>query len=68
MPTVGAIVHNSLIKALYERLIGKGKHKMVALVACMKKLLSIVIGVLRNRTPFDVNWAQKRQEEFLNAA
>lgn len=41
---------------------------MLAIIACMKKLLSIAIGVLRNQEPFDLNWSQKRQEAFLNAA
>lgn len=68
MPTVGAIVYNPLVKTFYDRLISKGKLKMVALIASMKKLLSIAVGVLRNQTKFNVNWSQKAQINYLNAA
>lgn len=68
MPTIGAIINNPLIKKFYDRLISKGKHKMVALTACMKKLLSIAVGVLRNQQPFNVNWSTNVQIEFLNVA
>lgn len=66
MPTVSAIVNNPIIKEFYERLISKGKHKMAALTACMKKLLSLIVGVLRNKKPFDVDWATKKQLEYAN--
>lgn len=68
MPALGAIQNNPLIKTLYDRLISKGKHKMLALTACMRKLLAIAVGVLRNKQPFDLNWVLKKQEEFLKAA
>lgn len=68
MPTIGAIINNPLIKTFYDILISKGKHKMVALTACMKKFLSIAVGVLRNQKPFDVNWSTNVQIEYLNAA
>lgn len=68
MPTVGAIVSNPIIKEFYDRLISKGKHKMVALIACMKKLLSLAVGVLRNKSLFDPEWASKKQLEYLNVA
>jgi hypothetical protein len=34
-------------------LLAKGKAKMIAVVACMCKLLHICIGVLNNQTPFN---------------
>ena len=68
MPTVGAIVNNPLIREFYERLISKGKCEMLALTACMRKLLAIAIGVLRNKQPFDLNWAMKKQLEYANVA
>ena len=37
---------------------------MVALVAVMRKLLTICIGVLRNNQPFQVDWVQKQKETF----
>lgn len=59
-PTLSAIRHNPVIKSFYERLIGRGKKKMVAVVACMRKLLHIVVGVLKNQTEFDPQWEQKK--------
>ena len=42
MPTVVACHHNPVIKAYYQRLLNKGKCKMTALVAAMRKLLTII--------------------------
>jgi transposase len=49
---MGALVatrHNPRIKEFYERLLAAGKPKKVALVACMRKLLSILNAMMRNR-------------------
>jgi transposase len=49
---MGALVatrHNPTLKEFYERLLAAGKHKKVALVACMRKLLSILNAVMRDR-------------------
>jgi transposase len=61
MPAMVAINHNPVISAFYKRLIGKGKPKMVALVAAMRKLLVIAVGVLNNGTAFDVNWSAQKK-------
>ena len=42
MPTLVAIQHNAVIKKYYQRLLGNGKTKMTAVVACMRKLLVIL--------------------------
>ena len=42
MPALVAIQHNPVIKAFYERLLKKGKKKMVAVAAAMRKLLHII--------------------------
>jgi hypothetical protein len=47
-----AVRFNSTIKVFYERLRAKGKPKKVALTACMRKLLTILGAMLRNRTPW----------------
>jgi transposase len=52
MATLCAVRFNSTIKAFYERLRAKGKPKKVALTACMRKLLTILGAMLRNRTPW----------------
>ena len=59
MPTLSAIRFNPIISAFFHRLVSKGKSKMVALVACMRKLLVIMIGVLNTQTPFSQNWISK---------
>ena len=43
----------------YQRLLARGKHKKVAIVAVMRKLLSVAIGVLNNKVAFDPEWAVK---------
>lgn len=42
--------HNPVLKALYERLRAKGKPAKVALVACMRKLLTILNAMMRDQT------------------
>ena len=39
--------YNPVIKAFYTRLLQKGKAKKVALVACMRKLLTILNSIIR---------------------
>lgn len=41
--------YNPVIKAFYTRLLEKGKAKKVALVACMRKLLTILNSIIRYR-------------------
>lgn len=51
MATMSAIRYNPDIKSFYNRLINAGKIKKVALVACMRKLLTILNAMAReNRT------------------
>lgn len=44
--------HNPLLKAFYQRLLGAGKPKMVALIAAARKLLTILNAILRDRKPW----------------
>lgn len=50
MATLVAIRFNPVIKAFYERLLGRGKVKMVAIVACMRKLLGILNAMMRHNS------------------
>lgn len=52
MPTLAAIRWNPVIGAYYASLLKRGKEKMVALVACMRKLLTILNAIARDRTPW----------------
>jgi transposase len=51
-PAVVAIRYNPLVRDFYIRLRRNGKCKMSAIGACMRKLLTIVYGVLRTGAPF----------------
>ena len=57
MATMCAIRHNPVIKDYYQRLLNREgqdkKKKIVALVACMRKMLHIIYGVLKNKKAFD---------------
>jgi transposase len=50
MATVSGIVHNPLLKPLYERLCARGKPTKVAMVACMRKLVTIANAMVRDGT------------------
>ena len=51
MPTLVAIRHNRVIKTFYERLLENGKAKMTAVIACMRKLVTMLNALVReNRT------------------
>ena len=52
MPTLTAVVRNNWLKAFYDRLIARGKPAKLALVAAMRKLLTAVYSVAKNRRPF----------------
>jgi len=53
MPALSAIQCNPLINALYNRLKSKSKNGMIIACACMKKLVHIIYGVIKNGKPFD---------------
>lgn len=56
MPAVVAKQYNPILKRLYERLLGAGKPKMLAICAVMRKLLHIIYGVLKTGKAFDPNY------------
>lgn len=55
MAAIVAARFNPVIRIFYQRLCTAGKAKKVALVACMRKLLTIVNAMLKHRTPWDPN-------------
>lgn len=59
LPTLTAIRFNPLLEGFFERLVAAGKTRMAAVGACMRKLLMIAYGVLKNRVPFDPSWGRK---------
>jgi transposase len=52
MATLSATRFNPVIKEFYQRLLKAGKLKKVALVACMRKLLTILNAILRSHSPW----------------
>jgi len=50
MAALAAIKHNPTIKVFHSRLIAAGKPKKVAIVACMRKLLTILNAMLRDQS------------------
>jgi transposase len=59
MAALSATRCNPVIKEFYQRLLAKGKLKKVALVACMRKLLTILNAMAKSNTPWDVGFAQR---------
>jgi len=53
MATQSAVRHNSRLSALYKRLVAAGKPKKVAIIACMRKLLTIANAILRDGSPWE---------------
>jgi transposase len=53
---------NPALKALYDRLIARGKPGKVALVACMRKALVILNAILKTGEPWDPDFEAKRKE------
>ena len=50
MAALVATRHNPVIKAFYQKLLAAGKMKKVALVACMRKLLTTMNTMVQNNT------------------
>jgi transposase len=50
--TLSAARHNPTIRAFHQRLIAAGKPKMVAAIACMRKLLTILNAIAREQKPW----------------
>jgi transposase len=56
MATLAAIRHNAAIRAFHKRLIAAGKAKKVAITACMRKLLTVLNAIIRNKTSWDAEF------------
>ena len=64
MATVVAIRYNPPLRAYYQHLRDKGKLKKVAIVACMRKLLTCLHAMMRDNTP----WHDDRVSAFFQTA
>ena len=54
MATLSATLCNPVIKQFYQHLVRQGKHKKVALTACMRKFIVILNAMVRDNQP----WAE----------
>lgn len=50
MATLSATQCNPVIKSYYRKLVAQGKHKKVAITACMRKFISILNTMVKNKT------------------
>lgn len=48
MAALSAVQHNPTIRAFYHRLVAQGKHKTVALTACIREMLIILNAMIRD--------------------
>jgi len=64
MATLTATRCNPVIRAFYQRLIGAGKKKKVALVACMRKLLVILNAMIKDQTA----WGEHQKSAQISDA
>ena len=55
MPTIVAVTFNPIIRYHYLRHLANHKPKMVAIMACMKKLLLMAQAILISQKPFNPN-------------
>lgn len=52
MAAMSAIQHNPVLRAAYQRMVAAGKHKKVALTACMRKMVVTLNAMLRDDKPW----------------
>jgi transposase len=52
MAALVATRYNPVIKANYQRLIARGRPKKVAIIACLRQLLTVLNAILRTKTPW----------------
>lgn len=55
MATLSATLSNPVIKSFYRHLVSKGKHKKVALTACMRKFITILNTMVREKQEWCFN-------------
>jgi transposase len=53
MASIVALRHNPELRAIYDRLLAKGKAKMAALGALMRHIIHIAFGMLKHQQPYN---------------
>ncbi len=54
-----ASIHNPQCKALYDRIVGKGKSKKLALIAVCNKLIKQAFGISKSGLPYDKDYVSR---------
>jgi transposase len=57
MAALTSIQHNKVIRAYFQHLVAQGKHKKVALTACMRKMITILNAMVRDNTRWEEKYA-----------
>lgn len=57
MATIAAVRHNPQLQRMYQRLLTRGKLKKVALIACARKLVTILNAMMKTNTPWKLDAA-----------
>lgn len=55
MAMLSAIQHNKVMKEFYQKLVALGKHKKVAITACMRKMMVILNAMIRDQKAWQMS-------------
>jgi transposase len=58
MATIAAVRHNPQLQRMYQRLLSRGKLKKVALIACARKLLTVLNAMMKANVPWRLDAAK----------
>lgn len=67
MATLSAVRHNPTLSEDYNRYIAAGKPPKVALVACMRKLLTILNAIIRDNKPWETEQLPSKEERNMSS-
>lgn len=59
MASIVALRHNPELRAIYDRLVAKGKAKMAALGALMRHIVHVAFGMLKHQQPYNPSLVSK---------
>lgn len=54
MAALSAIRHNPIVRTTYQRLLNRGRPKKVAIIACLRQLLTILNAIVRTKSPWKI--------------
>ena len=64
MAALVATRYNPLIKANYQRLVARGRPKKVAIIACLRQLLTILNAIVRDAKPWTVKTLDQKDSRL----